>query len=305
MNNRNASLFAMMIFILIIMILTIPTGANEGGFGDGFVNGNDCISCHDTDHNLALSAGHKSITIGSSKPWIRVQANVDTTGVPNPSDTYGIALLTPTYGNLSEDGWTIISDPKGNSVPSNYIERSRTNNTLMEWRVDNSPGSYTIRVVVFYGSSTTESFEELDVNINIGEPIGNNPPQLSSPKAVLLSDDTTYNFEVTYRDVEGDYPSNISVNISGLGSFEMIPRIQPPFDFQEGVTYYYLTSLPDARYSYHFAASDGNSWNSTENSFFYTGEDEGVTVDATPLVFGILFASIVVGAVYIFRGKRD
>jgi hypothetical protein len=174
----------------------------------------------------------------------------------------------------------------------------------MEWQVDNAPGSYKIKVVVVYGSSSQESIEEVDVNIVIGQPMGNNPPQLVSPKAVLLSDDITYNFEIKYRDFEGDYPNNVSVNISGLGSFDMMPRTQPPYDFNEGVTYYYLTTLPEARYSYHFSAFDGTSWNATENSFFYTGEEEKTTVEPTPLIFGILIASVVVGAVYILRGKR-
>jgi hypothetical protein len=304
MKNSKVKIFVVLIFIVLTMILNIPTSANEGGFGDGFVNGNDCLSCHDTDQNLDLGAGHESISIGTSKPKITIQVSVGMAKISSPSETYGVMLLTPLYGNLSDDGWIILSDPKGNEVPKNYIERSRTENSLMEWQVDNKPGSYTIKVVVVYGSNSIESYEEVDVNFNIGKPDENNLPQLSSPKAILLSDEKTYDFEVTYVDLEGEYPRNITVNISGLGSFDMLPRTQTPHDFQEGVEYYFLTNLPEARYSYHFAAFDGTSWNSTENSLFYTGVDDGADVDPIPLLFGILIASVVVGAVYILRGKR-
>jgi hypothetical protein len=304
MNNCVIKILAILVIALISTVMMIPSSADEGGFGDGIVDGNDCLSCHDTDNNLGLGAGYKSISIGSSKPRITIQVNVDMTSVPSPSETYGVMLLSENYGNLSDDGWIIIGDPKKNPDPKNYIERSRTNTTLMEWDVDNVPGSYIIRAVAVYGSNSMESFEEVDVNVIIGQPQGNNPPRLSSPRAILLADEKTYDFEVTYIDLEGEFPRNITVNISNLGSFDMLPRTQPPFDFEEGVTYYHLTTLPEARYSYHFSAFDGNSWNSSEILLFYTGEKEDASIDYVALVFGIIIAGVVVGAIYVLRGKK-
>jgi hypothetical protein len=212
-------------------------------------------------------------------------------------------LLTNDYGNLSEDGWKILNDPNNNGIPKNYIELPRSNNELLEWRIENSEGHYNIKIIVFYGSNSQEFYEEKDLEVIVSTASIDSPPELNAPKAILLSDEETYDFEVTYKDNEGLGPMNITVNISGLGSFEMLPKTTSKLDFQQGVVFYHLTTLPENRYSYHFAAFDGNSWNSTENSIFYTKDAEIEDVDFTPLLFGMLLAFVVISAVYILRKK--
>jgi hypothetical protein len=303
MKNWKIKLFAIIFIIVLFSVFTIPTNANEGGYGDSFFEGDECISCHAPGENLGLGTGYTSIALGSLNPLIKVRVRVNMANIPTPSDKYGVLLLTEEYGNLSEDGWNILDDPNENEVPKNYIERPRNDNDLLEWRISNSPGHYVVRILTFYGSNSQDLMEERHLNITISIEDINSPPIFSSPKAILLADEKTYDFEVTYIDPEGEYPRNISVNISGLGSFDMLPKTQPPFDFENGVTYYYLTTLPEARYSYHFAAFDGNSWNSTSNSFFYTSAKDKGDVNFTPLVFGMIIAAVVVSAVYILRKK--
>jgi hypothetical protein len=303
MKNWKIKIFSFIFILVLLSVFTIPTNANEGGYGDGFLEGNECISCHDPGENLGLGTGYTSIALGSLNPLIKVRVRVNMANIHSPSEKYGVMLLTQEYGNLSEDGWNILRDPNDNEVPKNYIERPRTDNELLEWRVSNSPGHYIIKIIVTYGSDSQEFLEERDEEIIISTGDFNSPPSFSSPKAVLLSDEKTYDFEVTYIDLEGEFPRNITVNISGLGSFDMLPKTQPPFDFENGVTYYYLTTLPEDRYSYHFAAYDGNSWNSTTNSFFYTSSQKTEDVNFTPLVFCMIIALVVVSAVYILRKK--
>jgi hypothetical protein len=303
MKKMKIKILTLLILTIMIMAFTLSSNADEGGYGDKYFDGNECVSCHNPGENLGLGTGYTSIAIGTLVPIITIKVRVNMVNIPSPSEKYGVLLLTPDYGNLSEDGWTILTDPNNNEVPKNYIERERSDNDLLEWKVENSQGHYIIKIVVMYGSDSQEFYEENDLEVIVSAANVDSPPILSSPKAILLSDEKTYDFEVTYRDIEGLNPRNITVNISGLGSFEMLPKTQSPYDFESGVTYYYLTTLPEARYSYHFAAFDGNSWNTTENSLFYTSSQETEDVNFIPLVFGIIIASVVVSAVYILRKK--
>jgi hypothetical protein len=249
-----------MIFFVIFSIFfafTFTSSAYDETRVDIVPDGNDCLECHTPNPYLGLAGGYSSISIGDSDPAIFIKTQVDMTNIPAKSERYGVILLTTEYGNLSEEGWTILSDPNSTSARSNYVERPHNDNSILQWQLRNSPGDYTIKVVVMFSSQGNAHSKEMDVNVPISKLQSNFPPKLSKPKAVLLSDGKTYDFEVTYTDMEFDDPRNITVNISGLGSFEMQPRSTGPLNVSGGVVYYYLTVLPQGRYSYHFSASDG------------------------------------------------
>jgi hypothetical protein len=291
-------------FVLACIFISIAfiTSAQKGGEGDRFVEEDECLSCHDPNQSLGLEAWHISYTFSTSYPIIYFNVEVHGDNVPAPSAKYGVALLTSGGENLSEDGWTILTDPDLNAIPKNYIERDYSDQDVLKWRLSNSPGKYTVKVMAFYGSNGAEFYSEMELNVNVPETAPNLAPELSDPKALLMADGKTYDFEITYTDLEGEYPRNITVNISGLGSFEMSPKNPLAVNFTEGVTYYYLTSLSEGRHSYHFSAYDGTSWNSTTNSILLSLEEEN-ELDTNPLIFGIIIGFIVIIAVYVLRRR--
>jgi hypothetical protein len=296
--------FLILIIFIIISILTILfTSAEEGGHGDMFSDANECLSCHTHPYNPGVGIGYNSLQIGDNPATIFFKVQVNMTNIPDRSEKYGVILVTPTNENLSEDGWVILSDPKGNEIPKNYIEMASHDSTLLKWTLRKSPGEFTIKVIILYGSEGEEFFYEHKETIIIAAPIPNNPPRLSNPTRILLDDGKTYDFEVTYTDLDGDFPKNITVNISGLGSFEMEQKPAQFYNYTEGVTFFHFIVLAEDQYSYHFSAYDGELWNSTANSFFNAYEEEKEEVNPMPLVFGILVASIVVFAVFILRRR--
>ncbi len=301
MKRHYSKFIIALIVAAIILTITFPTNAYKGGVGDRFSDGSECLSCHTPGQNPSLTGRYSIIVIGNSNPKIHFYVQFYMGNTQIPSQKYGIMLLTADNENLSADGWTIISDPKENPTPKNYIEMPSSNYNWLQWKLTNSFGEYAIKVLAFYGSDENEYFVESEIIINATSPFTNTPPKLTNPKANLLSGGISH-FEVTYNDMNGDPPQNITVNVSGLGSFELLPKLPTQYNFTDGVTYYIITTLPEDHYSYHFSAYDGQSWNSTSNLNYFAFEEEK-EVDAIPLIFGMLFASVVIFAVYTLRGK--
>ena len=301
MKTRSLQIFISFIIICVLASYTFTSSAEKEGYGDSFSDGDDCTSCHEPHQHVGLGAGYSSITIGESEPSIFIRVRVEMANIPAKSQKYGVILLSSGKGNLSDDGWTILSDPNGNEVPINYIERTSSDNSLLEWQVKNSPGNHTIKVMAMFGSDSNPYFKEVDVKVPISKAISNTPPKLSNPRTILLADGKTWDFEVTYSDINHDRPKNITVNISGLGSFEMEEKPPGPYNVSEGVTFYYLTNLPEGRYSYDFAAYDGISWNSTSNSVFNTFEEKE-DIDITPLVLGVFAGFIMITGICLSSG---
>jgi hypothetical protein len=303
MRFKFTGLLTLIILIAIFIGTTLLTSANEEGYGDMLTGGNECLSCHTHEYNPGVGIGYNSIQIGDSPATIHFKVQVDMTNIPDRSEKYGVMLVTPSNENLSEDGWIIISDPKGNELPKNYVEMASHDSSLLQWALRNSPGHYMINVIILYGSQDKEFYYAHNETIDITAPKPNNPPQLSNPGRSLLPDGKTYDFEVTYTDLDGDFPDNITVNISGLGSFEMEPKPAQFYNYTEGVTFFHFVVLSEDQYSYHFSAYDGEIWNSTVNSDFNAYEEEIEEVNFRPLVFGIIVALVVVCAVYILRSR--
>ncbi|UCF07534.1 MAG: hypothetical protein JSW28_07760 [Thermoplasmata archaeon] len=302
MKMRSARMILWLFVFCLVSTGTITSCGHEGGPEEPFSDGKDCMSCHEPNPYLGLGAGHSSFSVGESEPAIGIRVRVDMADMPAKSDKYGVMLLTTDRGNISEAGWTVVADPNGTAPPSSYIERPASDNSFLHWRVNNAPGNHTVKVVVMFGSDGDPYYKELDVPVPIPEPAENTPPQLTSPTALLLADGKTYDFEVTYSDINHDTPLNVTVNISGLGSFEMEEKPPGPYNATAGVTFYHLSVLPEGRYSYHFSAYDGYSWNSTSNRELRAFEEEE-EIDITPLALGVFAGLIVISAVFVLRRR--
>jgi hypothetical protein len=94
---------------------------------------------------------------------------------------------------------------------------------------------------------------------NLGFDVINRPPSLASPLVdpVIGYVGSGFNFTVIYTDLDNQAPSNILVNISGLGSYSLTESDSSDVDFTNGKSYYFNTSgIPLGLYSFNLAVSD-------------------------------------------------
>jgi len=90
--------------------------------------------------------------------------------------------------------------------------------------------------------------------------IRNTPPTLSNPIATPSTgeaDYTTFYFNITYSDVDGDTPAEIRVNISKPGWYINTTMSYISGDVTTGALYSYSTTLSAGIYDFLFYASDG------------------------------------------------
>jgi hypothetical protein len=85
-----------------------------------------------------------------------------------------------------------------------------------------------------------------------------------NPKTSYTNDH--FNFTVKYSDPENKAPSIIIVRITGAsrGGFNMLEADPNDQNYLDEKIYFYNISLSSGRYSYYFAASDGNYWVETD-----------------------------------------
>lgn len=97
--------------------------------------------------------------------------------------------------------------------------------------------------------------------------VNNNAPQLSLPQVIPSTGftDTEYNFTVTYTDLDNHPPDTITVNITGMGEYDLNEVDILDIDYSDGKEYYYsATGFTIGIHDFHFAANDtfGN-WTET------------------------------------------
>jgi rubrerythrin len=69
--------------------------------------------------------------------------------------------------------------------------------------------------------------------------------------------DTWFNFTVTYADLDNHATNGITVNITGIGVYNLFPQDTMDMDYSDGKDYYYsLSGFAVGQYSLHFAAND-------------------------------------------------
>ncbi len=112
----------------------------------------------------------------------------------------------------------------------------------------------------------------------------NNPPVLSSGSVSPTSGttDTTFTYEVTYTDADGDAPSYVRVYIDGVG----YPMIKVSGTYSGGAVYRYTTTLGAGPHTYYFAASDGTDSARLPSSGSYSGPTVGTANTPPTLSYG-------------------
>ncbi len=69
--------------------------------------------------------------------------------------------------------------------------------------------------------------------------------------------DTWFNFTVTYADLDNHAPNIMTVNITGIGVYDLFALDPLDMDYTDGKDYYYnLSGFAVGQYSFHFAAND-------------------------------------------------
>ncbi|MHA1132531.1 MAG: hypothetical protein ACTSQQ_17220, partial [Candidatus Helarchaeota archaeon] len=119
-----------------------------------------------------------------------------------------------------------------------------------------------------------------------------NPPTLANGGVSTLIGDTatTFDFEVTYTDIENKEPSSIEVTINGT-PYSMTKQNGTDEDYTDGCIYEYSTTLGEGEFIFHFNASDGDfNANDPQNGYY-----SGILV-AQALTNNVPFTGTVSGA---------
>ncbi|UCF07811.1 MAG: DUF2341 domain-containing protein [Thermoplasmata archaeon] len=140
----------------------------------------------------------------------------------------------------------------------------------------------------------------------LGFEVLNRIPTLSQGQVspAIGFDDTWFNFTVTYTDLDGHAPDNITVNITNLGIYPLNEADPIDMDFTDGKSHYLNISglPPGTAYIFHFAANDTlGSWASEtpeidapdvlQRSATLTALDETVEYSDDALLAAILMES--------------
>jgi hypothetical protein len=82
--------------------------------------------------------------------------------------------------------------------------------------------------------------------------------------------ETWFNFSLTYTDLDNDPPERVTVNITGVGVFDLLEFDSFDTDYSDGKNYYYnLSGFAIGNYSFHFAANNTmGSWDETSVLWF-------------------------------------
>jgi hypothetical protein len=94
--------------------------------------------------------------------------------------------------------------------------------------------------------------------------VANNPPQLNTPSVLPSSGyiTTTFNFTVSYSDLDNDAPGTVTLNLSGpsMAGWYVMMEVDPgDTTYTDGKLYYFtLSGFSKGMYTHHFAASDSD-----------------------------------------------
>ena len=180
--------------------------------------------------------------------------------------------LTVKFYENTTGSWTLRQT--NSSVKSGFIvywhfTQASQSNTNYWWKVEISDGSKTSTFI--YTFKTVVS--------------GNHAPTLTNPSATPSSgvaDYTTFYFNITYTDQDGDAPSPIKVNISKTGWYSNVSMTFISGDYTSGASYSYSTTLSTGTYDYLFYASDGTDSVTNNPSSTVTVEEQSIDISVVP-----------------------
>ena len=95
--------------------------------------------------------------------------------------------------------------------------------------------------------------------------------------------DTCYNFTMRYTDLDNHSPNTITVNISGIGVYDLLEVDLFDTDYTDGKEYYInLSGFSIGSYSFHFAAND------TVGNWIETGVSQFYVINRDPVLSNVL-----------------
>ncbi|RKZ28463.1 hypothetical protein DRQ26_01065, partial [bacterium] len=195
---------------------------------------------------------------------------------------YNTSKIMFAYNYTTGGGWALAqtnsSVSSGSTVYWTYTNASSYDSTYY-WKVTVGDGIDSVSAVYHFTTTTA-----------------NNPPSLTNPSASPSSgvaDHTTFYFNITYSDSDGDPPTVIKVNISKTDWYTNVSMTWISGDNTTGALYSYSTTLEAGIYNYSFYASDGtdSTTNDPESNVTVEAQSISVSIEPTSYNFGYLTAN--------------
>ncbi len=186
--------------------------------------------------------------------------------------------VTPDRGNIHQNfTFDVVYTDLDNSMPVNLVLTDGSDElAAFESDTDDisTANGKTYRVIStfetgimsfhFESGPVSERISSEDVEIDVR----NAKPEIIDPSVnpVTGTSEDTYNFTLTYRDIDGDLPATAILNIVELGDQSLMEMDASDNDVTDGKAYYVHVLLAEGTYTYTFSVTDSeDNHNSTEN----------------------------------------
>jgi len=136
-----------------------------------------------------------------------------------------------------------------------WLSLNNTTGVLNGTPTNEDVGTYLVNISVSDGNGGWDHTEFTLTVVNV-----NDPPVLFDEDVNYIYGNKSSNmmFSIMYRDMDGDEPVNISLNLNGIW-YAMSNNKTTSLDFKKGVLYSCPLNLSTGFYQYYYLASDGKS----------------------------------------------
>ncbi len=195
--------------------------------------------------------------VGISQPTLTDSGVAPASGYTDTWFNFTVNYSHP-FDKAPENITLNLTGPSGGIFGLMEVEPSDTDYTdgkLYYYNISGlSVGSYSFH---FAANDTDGNRSESGI---LGFEVFNRLPSLSAPQVnpAVGNIDTGFNFTVVYTDLDNHVPDTITVNITGLGNYDLIEVDPLDIDYTDGKSYYVnISSIPlGTSYTFHFAAND-------------------------------------------------
>jgi hypothetical protein len=151
--------------------------------------------------------------------------------------------------------WINVTFPDG-SFQNISMDPAALNNWYMD-QMYNQIGTY--EIVIWANNSLSDWSQSTTFQFNVINQVHTlTIPQVNPTSGYM---DSSFNYTVIFTDLDNQSPDTITVNISGLGAFDLLQSDPLDLDYSDGKTYYLeLAGFSIGQYSFHFAANDSTGY---------------------------------------------
>jgi hypothetical protein len=212
---------------------------------------------------LPTSGAYSGPTVTNSSPTL-------SSGSVSPSSATSTTTFTyeVTYSDPEGDAPSYVKVCiDGTEYSMSYVSGSYGAGALFRYRTTLPVGSHTY---YFLASDNLGATARLPASGSYSGPtVSSSPPTLSSGRVSPTSGTpgTSFTFEVTYADPDGDAPVYVKVYIDGT-AYSMT---KVSGTYTSGAIYQYTTTLGIGTHQYYFEASDGTSMTRLPTTGTYSG----------------------------------